>query len=224
MGVLGHQGGVQMHGGIKTWGVSRCPQTTGGVKSMPPKCKSYRPLKKIRGVWTYGGVRGIRGHPNAWWHPNIPYHIGYHFVSLWVSFGRGVWHINMDAPMLKSNLIIYQKTFRWWIHFADNFSFTATFYDHDLSVFCLFESLCLAPLPDTNTGGSLFSSQASLLVPNSAAYALATWMCVSVSSVMYFFLLYIVTLDLGLWHSTKLAELGILSFTLLVSTLLYQHM
>ena len=50
MGMLGHQGSVQMHGGIQTHGCVQMPQTYGGVKSMPPMCKSYMPLKKIRGV------------------------------------------------------------------------------------------------------------------------------------------------------------------------------
>ena len=50
MGVLGHQGSVQMHGGIQTYGGVQMPQTYGGVKLMPTKCKSYMLLKKIRGV------------------------------------------------------------------------------------------------------------------------------------------------------------------------------
>ena len=76
-------------GASKHMGVSRCPQIW-GVKSMPPKCKSYRPLKKIRGVQTYGVLGASGGIQMHGGHPNISYRIGYHFVSLWVSIGRGV--------------------------------------------------------------------------------------------------------------------------------------
>ena len=47
-------------GTSKHMGVSRCPKHMGGQVNAP-KCKSYMPLKKIRGVGTYGGVGGIRG-------------------------------------------------------------------------------------------------------------------------------------------------------------------
>ena len=66
MGVLGHQGGVQMHGGIQTYGGVQMPPNIWGVKSMPPKCKSYMPPKKIR-VFEHMGMLGASGgHPNAW--------------------------------------------------------------------------------------------------------------------------------------------------------------
>ena len=106
-GCWGHQGSVQVHGASKHMGVVQMAPNIWGVKSMPTKCKSYMPLKKIRGVWTYG-VLGASGGIQMQGHPNISYHISYHFVSLWVSFSRGVWHRNMDVPMVKSNFKIYQ--------------------------------------------------------------------------------------------------------------------
>ena len=67
----GHTRGVWTYGGVGgTREIGGCPnawgiQTYGGVKKPPniwgcqpnaPRCRTYMPLKKIRGVWTYRGV------------------------------------------------------------------------------------------------------------------------------------------------------------------------
>ena len=99
------QGGVWTYGGVQAsgwcpnacehpniWGMSRCPQTYGGVKSMPTKCKSYMPLKKIRGVWTYGVLGASGWCPNAWGHPNI-----------WgCPDALNIWGCQVNAPKCKS--------------------------------------------------------------------------------------------------------------------------
>ena len=66
MGMLGASGQCPNAWGIQTYG--GCPDSPNiwGCQVNAPKCKSYMPLKKIRGVSTYGGVGVIRGHPNAW--------------------------------------------------------------------------------------------------------------------------------------------------------------
>ena len=49
-GCLGHQDGVQMHGGIQSyWGYPEAPNIW-GCQVIAPKGKSYMPLKKNRGV------------------------------------------------------------------------------------------------------------------------------------------------------------------------------
>ena len=50
IGCWGHQDGVQMHGGIQTYGGVQMPKHMGVSSQCPPKCKSYMPLKKGRGV------------------------------------------------------------------------------------------------------------------------------------------------------------------------------
>ena len=50
MGVLGYQGGVQMHGGIQTYGGCQDAPKHMGCQLDAPKCRTYMPLKKNRGV------------------------------------------------------------------------------------------------------------------------------------------------------------------------------
>ena len=55
----GHQGtsGVsECMGASKHMGSVKMPPNIWGCQLNVPKCKTYMPLKKIRGVWTYGGV------------------------------------------------------------------------------------------------------------------------------------------------------------------------
>ena len=53
------------------------------------KCKTYMPLKKIRGVWTYGGVGGI------WMYGGIKTYWGSPDVS-------NIWGCQLNAPKCKT--------------------------------------------------------------------------------------------------------------------------
>ena len=114
-----------------TWGCPDAPKHM-GCQLNAPKCKSYMPLKKIRGVWTYGGVEmdraalgtykgvfehmGVLGtsgwHPNAWGASQhiVSYRLPLHELSGLLRVER-LWCRNMDVPMVKSNFIIYDKKF-----------------------------------------------------------------------------------------------------------------
>ena len=50
MGMLGHQGVSECMGHPNIGGCPDTPKHMGTVNTMSPKCKTYMPIKKIRGV------------------------------------------------------------------------------------------------------------------------------------------------------------------------------